>query len=329
MNPPSTIPNACIAQPTVVTGRKLISVVMGTYNEEDNVVEIHRQISEIFAAYPQYDLECLFIDNASKDSTVKLLREIASKDSRVKVIVNARNFGHIRSPTHAILQANGDAIIAIASDLQDPPALIPQFIRKWEEGFPVVLGIKASSEESFLFSRVRGFYYDLIDWLADVEINKNNTGFGLYDRRVVEIIRQMKDAYPYFRGMISEIGLPTAKIPFKKEARKRGFSSNNLYTLYDMAMLGITNHSKIPLRMATMAGFIVSMLSFLIAMGYLVAKLCFWNTFSLGLAPLIIGLFFFSSVQLFFIGILGEYLGVIHTQVMHRPLVIEKERINF
>jgi polyisoprenyl-phosphate glycosyltransferase len=322
----------CLAQASSeaeLSRRKLISVSMSAYNEEGNVEEIYRQIVAEFEKLPQYDFEILFLDNASKDHTADRLRELAARDKRVKVILNARNFGHIRSPMHGILQARGDAVISMVSDLQEPPALIPQFLAKWEEGYRVVLGIKEQTEESALMAFVRGFYYELVCKLADTELNRNSTGFGLFDRRTVEILRELDDPYPYFRGQISEIGFPSAKILFKKPARKRGITSNNFYTLYDMAMLGITSHSKVPLRLATMIGFVMSFISFLISMGYLVAKLTFWNTFSLGLAPLIIGMFFFSSVQLFFIGILGEYMGAIHTHIMKRPLVVERERINF
>lgn len=315
--------------PSTSKRRKLVSIVLPTYNEQANVSEVYKQVASHFKENCLYDMEIVFIDNGSQDDTAKELKKIAEADTRVKVIVNARNFGHIRSPMHGILQATGDCIIQMASDLQDPPALIPEFLKKWEEGYPIVVAIKKQVVESRLLSCVRSFYYNLVTQLAETRLIKNYTGFGLYDRRVIEILRELQDPYPYFRGLISEIGLPAAKVYFDKPARKRGISGNNFYSLYDMAMLGITNHSKIPLRLAAMSGFIMSICSLIIAMCYLVAKLIFWKTFSLGLAPLIIGLFFFASVQLFFIGILGEYLGSIHTQILKRPLVIEKERINF
>ncbi len=307
----------------------LISIVSPCYNEEDNVEEVYRQVKVIFDGLPLYQYEHIFIDNASTDNTVPILKKIAGTDRNVKIIVNSRNFGHIRSPNHGMLQASGDAIILMASDLQDPPQLIPDFIKKWEEGFKIVLGVKTKTQESFLMRIVRNSFYEFISRLSEIELTKNNTGFGLYDRQVIEIVRKINDPYPYFRGMLSDIGFESAKIEFYKPARKRGISSNNFYTLYDMAMLGITNHSKVPLRLATMFGFCLSGLSLLVAVGYFIAKLLFWSTFNLGIAPLIIGLFFFSSVQLFFIGIIGEYIGSIHTQVLNRPLVIEKERINF
>jgi glycosyltransferase involved in cell wall biosynthesis len=308
---------------------KFISIVTPCYNEEDNVEELYSQVKEIFDSMQGFVYEHIFIDNASKDSTLKILKDLAAKDDNVKVIANARNFGHIRSPYHALLQARGDAAILLVADLQDPPKMIVDFINKWNEGYKVVLGVKTESEESPLMFMIRKMYYNFINKVSDIELTKNNTGFGLYDKRVIEILRGIDDPYPYFRGLISDIGFESFKIEYLQPARKRGITKNNFYTLYDMAMLGITNHSKIPLRMAAMLGFVMSAFSFGIAVVYLLAKLIFWNYFSVGTAPLIIGLFLFSSVQLFFIGIIGEYIGSIHTQVLKRPHVIEKERINF
>jgi len=306
-----------------------ISIVSPCYNEEENVEEVHRQVMEVFAALPGYGYEHIFIDNASKDRTVEILKRVASDDPNLKIIVNTRNFGHIKSPYYGLLQANGDAVILLVSDLQDPPSMIRDFIDKWEEGYKVVLGVKTQSRETPAMFLIRKMYYELICRLSEIELTKNNTGFGLYDREVIKILREVKDPYPYFRGLISEIGFESAKIEYTQPARTRGITKNNFYTLYDIAMLGITNHSKVPLRLATMLGFFLSAVSLVVAVGYLVAKLVFWNWFSMGMAPMVIGLFFFSSVQLFFIGIIGEYIGSIHTQVQNRPLVIEKERINF
>jgi glycosyltransferase involved in cell wall biosynthesis len=308
---------------------KLISIVSPCYNEEGNVGVLTDRVRELFAEMPQYRYEHIIIDNNSTDGTVAELREIAARDKNVKVIVNARNFGHIRSPHHAMVHARGDAVISVVSDLQDPPELIKEFIKKWEEGFLVVIAVKADSEESPLFFTIRKLYYEVVSRLAEIELNKNATGFGLYDRRFIDILAEIDDPYPYFRGLVSEIGFPVAKIPYHQPVRKRGITSNNFYRLYDMAMLGITNHSKVPLRLATMLGFVISFLSLCVALGYLIFKLLYWNSFNLGLAPLEIGLFFFGSVQLFFIGILGEYIGAIHTQVQKRPHVVELERINF
>lgn len=308
---------------------KFISIVTACYNEEENVENVYNQVKAVFVGLEGYTYEHIFIDNASKDKTVAILKEIAKADPNVKIIVNTRNFGHIRSPFYGLLQASGDAVISLVADLQDPPAMIVDLLKKWEEGYKVVLGIKTQSEESPLMFAIRKIYYQLITKLAEVELIKNSTGFGLYDKRVIEVFREIDDPYPYFRGLISELGFETAKLEYRQPARKRGITKNNFYTLYDMAMLGITNHSKIPLRLAAMLGFAMAAVSLLIAILYFVAKLIFWNSFSLGIAPIVIGLFLFSSVQLFFIGIIGEYISSIYTQVLKRPLVIEKERINF
>ena len=308
---------------------KLISIISPCFNEEGNVRELRDAIRAVFAAMPQYDYEHIFIDNASRDRTATILRELAAEDKHVRVILNARNFGHIRSPQHALMQTRGDAVICMASDFQDPPALIADFIAKWEQGYRIVLGVKATSDETLLLSQVRRAYYRFIKRLSDIDVVENATGFGLLDRAVVEAMRRIDDPYPYGRGLLAEIGFEAARIPFHKPARRRGITKNNFYTLYDLAMLGITNHSRIPLRIATMLGFIMSLLSLLMAIGYLIAKLLLWYYFPVGIAPVLIVIFFFASVQLFFIGILGEYIGTILTQVQKRPLVIEKERINF
>ncbi len=308
---------------------RVISVVTPCYNEEENVKDLYEQVKQVFDDLEGYTYEHIFIDNASRDKTVTILKDIAKDDKRVKVIVNTRNFGHIRSPYHALLQAKGDAVIGIAADLQDPPAMIKDFLKKWEEGYKIVIGVKSKTEESPLFFAVRKIYYNIIGRLSEIEVIKNFTGFGLYDRQVIEILREIDDPYPYFRGLICDIGFEKATIEYVQPARRRGLTKNNFYTLYDLAILGITNHSKVPLRLATMMGFSLSLLSLLSAAGYFVYKLIFWERFSVGIAPLVIGLFFFSSVQLFFIGIVGEYIGSIHTQVLKRPLVVEKERINF
>lgn len=307
----------------------LVSIVTPCFNEEGNVEALYLKVKEVFATLPDYSYEYIFIDNCSKDRTPELLRAMAGKDPKVKVILNTRNFGHIRSPFYGLLQANGDAVILLVADLQDPPEMIVDFLREWKKGFKVVLGVKTSSEESSLMFFIRKAYYDFVTKVSDTELTKNNTGFGLYDRVVIENLRKIGDSYPYFRGLISELGYPASKIEYRQPSRKRGVTSNNFYRLYDMAMLGITSHSKVPLRIATIAGFGMSLIGFVMAFLYLVAKLIFWSQFQLGLAPLLIGIFLFAAVQLFFIGILGEYIGAIHTQVLKRPLVIEKERINF
>ena len=308
---------------------KLISIVTACYNEEDNIAEVYRQVKKICDNLSKYRFEHIFIDNASEDRTVEILKGIARTDKNVRIIVNTRNFGHIRSPNYALLQAQGDAVISLVADLQDPPSLIIDFIKKWEEGYKVVVGVKSQSEESALMFALRKVYYNFSGKVSEIKLVKNYTGFGLYDKKVIDILRQINDPYPYFRGLIADLGFESYKIEYVQPNRKRGVTKNNFYSLYDMAMLGITNHSKVPLRLATMAGFLMSVISFIIAIGYLFAKLLFWNSFAMGIAPVVIGLFFLTSVQLFFIGIIGEYIGSIHTQVQKRPMVVEKERINF
>jgi glycosyltransferase involved in cell wall biosynthesis len=308
---------------------RTISIVTPCYNEQDNVDELYRRVREVMAALPGYSYQHWFIDNASTDNTVEALKKLAREDSRVHLIVNNRNFGHVRSPYYGLLEAPGEAVVILACDLQDPPELITDFLKKWEEGFAVVVGQKAKSQESVLFFLLRKIYYKLVNQLAEIELLENVTGFGLYDRRVLEEFRSLGESYPYVRGMISELGFPVARVVYEQPKRARGITKNNFYTLYDVAMLGITSHSKVPLRMATMIGFLMAILSFLSGCGYLLYKLLFWQNFSVGIAPLVIGLFFLGSVQMFFLGIIGEYIGFIHTQVMNRPLVVEKERINY
>ena len=306
-----------------------ISVVSGCYNEEDNVVELYRQVREAMRSIPGCTYEHIFIDNASTDRTVEQLRAIAANDRNVKVIVNTRNFGHIRSPYHALLQARGEAVIGMASDLQDPPSLIPELVKKWMEGYKVVMAVKPASDEGWLMRRIRRAYYDILGRIANIKLVKNFTGFGLYDQEVIETLRTIDEPYPYFRGLVADLGFEAATIEFHQPKRLHGITHNNFFTMYDLAMLGLTSYSKVPLRLATMLGFLMSLGSFLVAMGYLVMKLLFWYRFTFGQAPLLIGIFFLGSVQLLFIGLLGEYIGSIHTQVQRRPLVIEKERINF
>ena len=308
---------------------KTISIVAGCFNEGENIRELYERVRKCFDALPAYAFELILIDNASTDNTVDVLRSVASEDRRVKVILNTRNFGAVRSGYHALLKARGDAVVTIASDLQDPPELISSFVEKWEQGFKVVLGIKTNSEESSLMFSIRKSYYPIIGKLSTVGLVRNFTGFGLYDQRVIEVLRTLQDPYPYFRGLICELGFERAEVEFTQPRRKRGRSSYNLYSLYDFAMLGITNHSKVPLRLATFAGFCLAGLSLLIAIVYFFYKILYWNSFELGAAPATIGLFFFSAVQLIFIGIVGEYIGAIHTQILRRPLVVEKELINF
>jgi len=306
-----------------------ISVVSPCYNEEENVEELYQRVKAVFDALPEYSYEHLFIDNASTDSTVAKLKQIAAIDPNIKVIVNIKNFGQVRSPMHALMQTKGDAVIGIVSDLQDPPELIPALLEKWREGYMAVLGVKKGSEESRIMYGIRTFYYKVLKLISEEEQIVNATGFGLFDREIIEMVRSLDEPLPYFRGLIVELGYPRALVEYTQPARKRGFTKNNFFSLYEMAMLGITSYSKVPLRMATFFGFGAALLSFLVGMFYFIYKLLFWQNFSLGLAPVAVGLFFFGSVQLFFLGMLGEYIGAINTKVTKRPLVIEKERINF
>lgn len=307
---------------------KLISIITACYNEEENVEKLYTTVRDVFAGLKQYDYEHIFIDNASEDKTFDILKRLAKTDVKVKVIRNARNFGHIRSPFHGLIQAKGAAVVSLCADFQDPPDMIAEFLEKWEEGYKIVVGIKTHSEESPLMYRLRKLYYRMMSKISEVRHIDNFTGFGLYDKEVIEILRKIEDPYPYFRGLIADIGFEMAKIEYNQPARKWGITKNNFYTLYDMAMLGLTNYSKIPLRIATFLGFILSLVSLFVAFLYLVYKLIYWNWFTVGMAPIVIGMFFMFSMQLFFLGILGEYVCSIHTKVLKRPLVVESDRIN-
>lgn len=308
---------------------RLITVMTPCFNEESNAREIYLAVKQEFAKLPQYRYEHLFIDNGSSDATPRILRELAAEDPVVKVILNTRNFGPIRSPVHGLLQAGGDAVIGIGADFQDPPALIPQLLDGWEKGAWVVLGVKLTSAENRFVYWMRDVYYRMLASVADVQIIHQATGFGLYDKRVMDALRRVADPYPFLRGLVAEMGFPMMLIPFKQEARRSGVSKISSYELFDVALQGFVSHSKVPLRIATLSGVFAAGLSLLAGFGYLVAKLIFWNSFSLGIAPLVIGFFFLSALQLIFIGVVGEYVGAIYTYVKNRPLVFEKERLNF
>lgn len=309
---------------------KKISIVTACYNEEENVEALYREVKSIMEkSLKNYKYEHLFIDNCSSDKTVDILRKIAKEDKNVKVIVNSRNFGHIRSPVHGLLQADGDAIISLVADFQDPPEMIADLVKKWEEGNDTVLAIKKNSKENRILFKPRTWYYNLLSRLSEVKIYKNFTGFGLYSKKVMNEIRKIPDPYPFFRGIIAEVGYKVAQIEYNQPIRRKGFSKNRFYTLYDMAILGIICNSKIPLRFAVFMGAISSFLSAMIGFGYFIAKILFWDQIILGIAPLIITASFMFSILLFFIGVIGEYIGAIYTQVLNRPLVHEEERINF
>ena len=309
--------------------KRLISVVSGCFNEVENIPIFYERTRKVLAKFPDCDYEFVIADNASTDGTRDVLRKIAAEDPNFRVILNAGNFGHIRSPYNALLQSRGDVVFYLCSDLQEPPELLEEMMKKHDEGFPVVCGVKPRSKENLLIFKLRCFYYWLLERFSDTPQVRNFTGFGLYDRKVIDALRKFNDPYPYFRGLVSEIGFARAEVPFTQEQRKFGRTKNNFFTLYDMAMTGFVNHTKLPLRLAVFCGFIVGAAGFLLSLFYLVAKLIWWDAFSLGMAPLMISMFFFASVQLVFIGIIGEYLGAIWTQVKNKPLVIEEERLNF
>ena len=313
-----------------MTLKNKISIFTPCYNEEGNVAKLIEEVEKIFEKLPQYAYEHIFIDNCSTDKTPSILREIAANNKNVKVIFNVRNFGHVRSPYYGLMQCQGDAVIAVVADFQDPVEMIPEFLQKWEEGHKLVLGIKHKSKENAGMFFIRKFYYNLLTKSAGgTKPIKNFTGFGLYDKKFIDVVRTIDDPYPYFRGMVTDLGFDRFEIEYTQPERLSGKTKNNLFTLYDVAMLGFVNHSKLPLRLSAFIGFSTAIISFITAMIYFIYKLIFWENFEVGMAPLVIGLFFFSSVQLFFIGVIGEYIGSIYTQVRKRPLVIEKERINF
>lgn len=308
---------------------KSISIITPCRNEEENVEGIYEAVRAVMAGLGRYRYEHIFIDNASTDRTVELVKRLAVKDRNVKLLVNTRNFGQVGSPMYALSQTRGDAVIGIVADFQDPPELIPQMVEAWEQGYPMVLCIKRTSAENPLMFFLRKRYYRLIDHLSSVETFENFTGFGLYDRKVVDQVLALGDAEPYFRGMIAELGHPHQKLLYDQPARRRGKTKNNFVTLFDLAIIGIVNHSKAPLRVMTFLGFCGALISFLTGAAFLVYKLIFWTRFEVGIAPLVIGLFFGFSVQMVMIGLLGEYVGAVLTQLKHRPYAVEKERMNF
>lgn len=307
---------------------KKISIVTPTFNEEENIERLCREIKQEIKKF-DYDYEHIVIDNCSTDKTIDKLREISSKDKNVKVIINSRNYGHIKSPFYGILQATGDACILMVSDFQEPINLISQYIKKWENGAKIVLGEKDISEENnFMFS-LRKLFYSFLNKISETKLSINTTGTGLFDKEVINRLKKINDPYPYFRGLISEVGFDIETIKFNQPLRKFGITKNNFFTLYDLAMLGIVKHSRMPLRFMTLLGFIASFGCLLVAMVYLILKLIFWNSFTLGSAPTLIGIFAISSIQIMLLGLLGEYIGIILLHQRNMPLVIEKERINF
>jgi len=307
---------------------KKISIITPTFNEEKNIEKLCLKISEEMKKL-NYDYEHIIIDNHSDDKTISIIKKIAEKDKKIKVIINARNFGHIRSPIYGMLQASGDACIMMSSDFQDPPELIPKYISEWEKGNKIILGQRTTSDENFLMNSFKNLFYKFIQSISETPLMKNTTGSGLLSKDIIDQIRKIDDPYPYFRGLLSEISSEIKLIQFHQPKRSEGKTKNNLYTMYDMGVLGIVKHSKIPLRIMTFVGFITSVVSAIIAITFLFYKILFWNSFEVGIAPLIIGLFAIASVQIFLLGFIGEYVMTILTHNRKLPLVIEKERINF
>lgn len=310
--------------------KKTVSILIPCYNEEENVGPMSEAIVNLFEnELTQYNYELVFIDNDSHDKTRELLREICSKNSNIKAIFNAKNFGQFNSPYYGILQTTGDCTISMVCDFQDPIELIPKYLKEWENGYKIVIGIKTSSKESKIMYFLRSVYYKMIKKFSDVDQIEHFTGSGLYDREFVEVLRNLKDPKPFLRGIVAELGFRRKEIPYEQPQRRAGKTHNNFYTLYDAAMLSITSYTKIGLRLATFAGCGVGMVSLVVALIYLIMKLVMWDQFQAGMAPLLIGMCFLGALQLFFIGLLGEYILSINERVMNRPLVVEEERINF
>ena len=309
---------------------KTISIVVPCYNEEENVEALYQAISSIFKKeLPDYGYELIFIDNDSRDHTREKIRRLCSQDEGVKGIFNAKNFGQFNSPYYAMLQSTGDCTILMAADFQDPVEMIPRYVKEWEKGYRIVIGIKESSRENKLMYWLRSCYYKAIKKLSDVEQIEHFTGFGLYDARFIRVLRELDDPTPFLRGIVAELGFKRKEIPYDQPKRRAGKTSNNLYRLYDAAMLSITSYTKVGLRLATIFGSLCSFASMLVALVYLVLKLMYWDRFPAGMVPLLIGMFFLGSIQIFFIGLVGEYIMSMNARIMKRPLVIEEERINF
>ena len=305
-----------------------ISIITPTYNEVENIEKLYLEIKNQFVKI-SCDYEHIIIDNCSKDGTIDKIKKLASTDENLKIIINSKNYGHIRSPFYGLLQSSGDASILMASDFQDPVELIPEYIEKWKKGCKIVLGEKNTSEESNIKFSLRKLFYNFLNKISDFELTKNTTGSGIFDKSVIEKLKKINDPYPYFRGLIAELGEEIETIKFNQPLRKHGVTKNNIATLYDIGILGIVKHSRAPLRFMVVLGFISSVISLLIGIFYLIFKLLFWKSFVLGLAPIIIGIFIVSSIQITLLGLVGEYIGVILLHQRNLPLVIEKERINF
>lgn len=308
--------------------KKKISVISPCYNEEENIEDFCNQVSKIMNNL-DYEYEHIVIDNNSSDNSINILKRKSQEDKNLKIIINERNFGHIRSPFYGMMQATGDAIILINSDFQEPVELIPQYISEWLKGNKIVLGQRESSETNYFMNFIRVTFYKLMNKISEIKLSENTSGTGIFDRTIIEQLKKIKDPYPYFRGLIFEISSNVKLIKFTQKRRLFGKSKNNFFTLYDYLMLAIVKHSKLPLRFITIIGIILSFISALIAIVFFIYKILMWNTFQVGIAPIVIGLFAFASIQLFILGLVGEYVMQILTHQRNLPLVIEKERINF
>ena len=305
-----------------------ISIVSPTFNEHSNVEELHARITQVMSQI-KFDYEILFIDNASTDGTQELLRQLAERDSRVKLIINESNFGWIRSPYHALLQTNAEATVLISSDLQDPPEMIPSLIEKWKSGAKVVLATRKSSDEKWPKRSIRKVFYKVLSAVSSTQLIPNATGAGIFDREVINELRNLREPYPYFRGLVVELGFKVETADFHQPIRKNGKTKSTFLKLYDVALLGLISQGGAAMRLVSLLGFGVAAVSLLVALGYLLAKLIYWDSFELGLTPLILGVFFFGSVQVALLGLLGEYLASIQRRLKNLPLVIESERVNF
>ncbi len=309
---------------------KKISIVVPTYNEEENVKPLSEAIIEEFGkSLPEYDYEIIFIDNDSQDNTRAILRAMTSENKKIKAIFNAKNFGQFNSPYYGLLQSTGDATILMCADFQDPIDMVPKFVHEWENGYRIVIGQKVTSKENKFMYWARSVYYKTIKKYSDVEQIEHFTGFGLYDKDFINVLRDLKDPTPFLRGIVAELGFKRKEIPYEQQLRRAGKTSNNFYRLFDAAMLGFTSYTKVGLRLATFVGAGIAFISFIIALVYLILKIIYWDRFVAGTAPIIIGMFFLGSIQLLFLGFMGEYVLSMNQRIMNRPLVIEEERINF
>lgn len=310
--------------------KKKISIMVPCYNEEENVVPLSEAvIATLEKDLPEYDYEILFIDNCSKDKTREKLILLCSRNKKIKAIFNTKNFGQFNSPYYGLCQTTGDCTICLCADFQDPIDMIPKFVHEWENGYKIVCGIKTSSKENKIMYFLRGVYYKAIKKMSEVEQIEQFTGFGLYDKSFIQVLRDLKDPTPFLRGIVAELGPERKEIPYEQQERRAGKTSNNWYRLYDAAMLSFTSYTKIGLRLATFIGFGLSAVSVVIAIIYFILKLLHWNDFPAGMTPILLGVFVIGSMQLFFIGLLGEYIMNMNARLMNRPLVIEQERINF